>query len=129
MRAGQLLLHQFPSLLPVAPPILTGAYSHLNGVRTLEDSFDRNQDNIAKQMQAGGYQTALFGKWHLKTQPSGFDTFSVFHDQGEYINPVFKTAENWKDDTEGRYGTEEKGLLHRLGDRQMYPMDGRTQHR
>lgn len=95
---------------PSRATILTGAYSHLNGVRTLEDSFDRDQDNIAKQMQAGGYQTALFGKWHLKTQPSGFDTFSVFHDQGEYINPVFKTAENWKDDTEGRYGTEEKGF-------------------
>ena len=95
---------------PSRATILTGACSHLNGVRTLEDSFDRNQDNIAKQMQAGGYQTALFGKWHLKTQPSGFDTFSVFHDQGEYINPVFKTAENWKDDTEGRYGTEEKGF-------------------
>ena len=61
---------------PSRATILTGAYSHLNGVRTLEDSFDRDQDNIAKQMQAGGYQTALFGKWHLKTQPSGFDTFS-----------------------------------------------------
>ena len=95
---------------PSRATILTGAYSHINGVRTLEDSFDRNQDNIAKQMQAGGYQTALFGKWHLKTQPSGFDTFSVFHDQGEYINPLFKTADNWKDDTEERSGIEEKGF-------------------
>ena len=96
--------------VPSRATILTGAYSHLNGVRTLEDSFDRNQDNIAKQMQAGGYQTALFGKWHLKTQPSGFDTFSVFHDQGEYVNPRFKTAENWIDDTEGVSGIPEKGF-------------------
>lgn len=95
---------------PSRATIITGAYSHINGVRTLDDSFDRAQDNIAKQMQAGGYQTALFGKWHLKTQPSGFDTFSVFHDQGEYIDPWFKTAENWKDDTEGRGGKMEKGF-------------------
>lgn len=95
---------------PSRATIMTGAYSHINGVRTLEDSFDRTQDNIAKQMQAGGYQTALFGKWHLKTQPAGFDTFSVFHDQGEYVNPSFKTAENWIDDTEGASGTPEKGF-------------------
>lgn len=60
--------------------ILTGAYSHKNGVYTLEDGLDPAEDNIAKQMQAGGYQTALIGKWHLKKQPSGFDYFCVFHD-------------------------------------------------
>ena len=40
-------------------------------------------------MRAGGYQTALVGKWHLKTQPQGFDFYSVFHDQGEYRDPTF----------------------------------------
>ena len=67
---------------PSRAAILTGAYSHVNGVYTLSDSFDPEQDNIAKQMRAGGYQTALVGKWHLKTQPQGFDFYSVFHDQG-----------------------------------------------
>lgn len=111
---------------PSRATILTGAYSHINGVRTLEDSFDRTQDNIAKQMQAGGYATALFGKWHLKTQPSGFDTFSVFHDQGEYIDPYFKTTENWKDDTEGRGGVSEKGFSTDLvTDKCIRWMDGR----
>ena len=47
-------------------------------------------------MQAGGYQTALIGKWHLKRQPAGFDHFNVFHDQGEYVNPIFKTADVYK---------------------------------
>lgn len=74
---------------PSRATILTGAYSHLNGVYTLSDSFDPGQDNIAKQMQEGGYQTALVGKWHLKTQPQGFDYYSVFHDQGEYRDPTF----------------------------------------
>lgn len=54
---------------PSRATILTGAYSHLNGVRTLEDSFDRDQDNIAKQMQAGGYQTALFGNGTSRHNP------------------------------------------------------------
>lgn len=78
--------------------ILTGAYSHKNGVYTLSDALYPEQDNIAKQMQAGGYQTALFGKWHHKKRPSGFDEFYVFHDQGEYFDPIMKNESNWVDD-------------------------------
>ncbi|WP_455625352.1 sulfatase family protein [Parabacteroides sp.] len=82
--------------VPSRAAILTGAYSHVNGVYTLSDSFDPEQDNIAKRMQAGGYQTALVGKWHLKTQPQGFDFYSVFHDQGEYRDPTFiNCTEPW----------------------------------
>ncbi|WP_289305290.1 sulfatase-like hydrolase/transferase, partial [Parabacteroides goldsteinii] len=95
---------------PSRAAIMTGAYSHRNGVYTLEDGLDPAVDNIAKQMQAGGYQTALIGKWHLKRQPAGFDHFNVFHDQGEYVNPIFKTAENWVDDDKGKQGTEVKGF-------------------
>ena len=95
---------------PGRAAIMTGAYSHRNGVYTLEDGLDPAVDNIAKQMQAGGYQTALIGKWHLKRQPAGFDHFNVFHDQGEYVNPIFKTAENWVDDDKGKQGTEVKGF-------------------
>lgn len=74
---------------PSRASILTGAYSHVNGLYTLDDAFDENQDNIAKELKAGGYQTAIIGKWHLKTQPQGFDYYSVFHDQGEYRDPTF----------------------------------------
>lgn len=95
---------------PSRATILTGAYSHLNGVRSLEDGLDPAADNLAKQMQAGGYQTALIGKWHLKKKPAGFDYFYVFHDQGEYVNPVFKTEDNWVDDDQGKHGVEEKGF-------------------
>lgn len=96
--------------VPSRAAIITGAYSHQNGVYTLDDALDPEMDNIAKQMQAGGYQTALFGKWHLKTRPTGFDKFNVFHDQGEYVNPIFKTDSNWVDDTEGKHGVEMKGF-------------------
>lgn len=96
--------------VPSRAAIMTGAYSHRNGVYTLSDALDPQADNIAKQMQQGGYQTALIGKWHLKTQPMGFDYFSVFHDQGDYIDPVFKTADGWVDDNKGRSGKKEKGF-------------------
>lgn len=96
--------------VPSRASIMTGQYSHLNGVYTLDDALDPERDNIAKQLQKAGYQTALVGKWHLKKEPSGFDWYSVFHDQGVYRNPVFKTAEDWIDDTEGVSGKVEEGF-------------------
>lgn len=108
---------------PSRATIMTGAYSHHNGVYTLEDGLDPMADNIAKQMQQGGYQTALIGKWHLKKQPSGFDYFCVFHDQGEYWDPLFKTAEGWVDDDQGKSGKVEKGFSTDLVTRQDDPVD------
>ena len=94
---------------PSRAAILTGAYCHENGVYTLSDEFDPKQDNIAKQMQAGGYQTALVGKWHLKTQPQGFDYYSVFHDQGEYRDPTFiECTEPWPGNR--NFGTRVRGF-------------------
>jgi len=80
---------------PSRASIITGSYSATNGVFTLNNRFDEKQDNLAKRMQAGGYQTALFGKWHLKSQPAGFDDYAVFFDQGRYIDPILKTPINW----------------------------------
>lgn len=90
--------------VPSRAAILTGAYSHVNGVYTLSDALYPEADNIAKQMQAGGYQTALFGKWHLKKKPAGFDNFYVFHDQGEYHDPIMKNETNWVDDDVRKQG-------------------------
>lgn len=90
--------------VPSRASILTGAYSHRNGVYSLEDALSPETDNIAKQLQNGGYQTALIGKWHLKKKPAGFDYFFVFHDQGEYIDPIFKNEKNWIDDDQGKQG-------------------------
>jgi arylsulfatase A-like enzyme len=96
--------------VPSRASILTGAYSHRNGVYTLSDGLDPEEDNIAKRMQQGGYQTALFGKWHLKKKPTGFDKFCVFHDQGEYFDPIMKSANNWVDDNKGKQGEVIKGF-------------------
>lgn len=96
--------------VPSRASIMTGQYSNLNGVYTLEDALRPEQDNIAKRLRDAGYSTALVGKWHLKKEPAGFDYYSVFHDQGEYFDPEFKTVENWIDDDMGRGGVREEGF-------------------
>lgn len=96
--------------VPSRASLLTGQYSQMNNVYTLSDALQPEQDNIAKRLQSSGYQTAIIGKWHLKKKPAGFDYFSVFHDQGEYYDPVFKTAGDWVDDFEGKSGQVEKGF-------------------
>lgn len=94
---------------PSRATILTGQYSNNNGVYALNDALDPDHENIAKELQKAGYQTAIFGKWGLKKRPAGFDHFMVMHDQGIYFNPVFKSEENWKDDDQGPAGKKYKG--------------------
>jgi arylsulfatase A-like enzyme len=75
---------------PSRAVILTGKYSHKNGFKDNETShFDHGQDNFAKHLQAGGYQTAWIGKLHLGDKPQGFDYYSILPDQGQYYNPDF----------------------------------------
>ena len=74
---------------PSRAAILTGQYSHKNGVYTLNDKIDPERDNVAKRLRAAGYQTAIVGKWHLQTDPSGFDYWNILPGQGLYYDPVF----------------------------------------
>ena len=69
--------------------ILTGLYSHLSGIKTLNDKIDPAAPNVAKYLQAAGYQTAIIGKWHLVTNPAGFDYWKILPGQGLYNDPVF----------------------------------------
>lgn len=75
---------------PSRAVILTGKYSHKNGFKDNETSeFDHSQDNFAKHLQSGGYQTAWIGKLHLGNKPQGFNYYSILPDQGQYYNPEF----------------------------------------
>ena len=73
---------------PSRAAILTGKYSHLNGVKTNRDRFDGGQQTFPKLLQRAGYQTAMVGKWHLKSPPTGFDYWNVLPGQGAYNDPV-----------------------------------------
>ncbi len=79
--------------------ILTGKYGHITGVKTLEDNYDASKhESVASMLQRDGYQTGMFGKWHLHTQPTGFDDYCVLPGQGKYHNPKFKKkGDTWFD--------------------------------
>ncbi len=67
---------------------LTGKYSHRNGFyNNSNSSFDGSQTTFPKLLQGAGYNTAIFGKWHLRTDPTGFDYWHILPGQGFYYNP------------------------------------------
>ncbi|MBN2030975.1 sulfatase [bacterium] len=78
---------------PSRATILTGKHSHLNGVVDNSVEFDGTQQTFPKLLQQSGYQTAIIGKWHLKSDPTGFDFYQVLPGQGSYYNPDFLTSE------------------------------------
>ena len=78
---------------PCRAVILTGKYSHLNGFLQNGNRFDGSQQTVAKLLQNAGYQTAVVGKWHLESDPTGFDYWNVLLGQGPYYNPPMKTAQ------------------------------------
>lgn len=70
--------------------ILTGKHSHLNGFLRNGNQFDSSQLTFPPLLQEAGYQTAIIGKWHLNTNPVGFDHWEILPGQGNYYNPVFE---------------------------------------
>ncbi len=77
--------------------LITGLYSHQNGQRQLFEGIDSSQTFFSELLQQAGYTTGLVGKWHLMTEPKGFDYYHIFDDQGKYYNPTFCTTGHYGD--------------------------------
>lgn len=110
-RSGWLLKNCFATNALCSPSrasILTGTYSHINGVTTLETPIDASQPTWISQLRAAGYRTAVVGKWHLGDgeghDPEGFDYWDVLIEQGEYHDPKFLSADGLR--TEQGYATD-----------------------
>jgi arylsulfatase A-like enzyme len=69
--------------------IITGQYSQTNGVLDLDGVLDPQKEYLPMEMKKLGYQTAIIGKWHLKSEPSAFDFYTVLPGQGQYFDPKF----------------------------------------
>ncbi len=91
---------------PCRAVILTGKYSHINGFVKNEGQapFDGSQQTFPKLLQSAGYSTAMIGKWHLGSNPTGFDHWEILPGQGSYYNPEFINADGRH--TEKGYVTE-----------------------
>jgi arylsulfatase A-like enzyme len=89
---------------PSRAAILTGQYSHLNGV-TMFNRFDSSRQTVAQLLQKSGYHTGMIGKWHLGSDPAGFDRWEILPGQGAYFNPILYTATGEKTYTD-RYVTD-----------------------
>jgi len=74
---------------PSRAVMLTGKYSHVNGFTDNHSKFDNKQQTVATVLHDAGYQTAVIGKWHLISDPVGFDYWNVLPGQGQYYNPDF----------------------------------------
>ena len=106
--------------------ILTGKLGHVNGFMTNDDTFDGDQQTLPKLLQTTGYQTAIIGKWHLISEPQGFDYWSILAgryqgQQGLYYRPTF-----WEN---GEMIEEEGYVTDVITDKVIKYLDGRDKSR
>jgi arylsulfatase A-like enzyme len=106
-REGALLANVFATnaiCTPSRAAILTGQYAHINGV-TMFNRFDSSRTTVARLLQQSGYHTGMVGKWHLGSDPVGFDRWEILPGQGAYFDPILYTSTGERTYT-GRYATD-----------------------
>ena len=97
---------------PARASVLTGKYSNINGVFTLNEKISDSQNTFPKELQKTGYYTGMIGKWHLHTEPKGFDYWKVMIGQGLYHNPIYcEMGKGWSPDPEDGTGVKYEGYV------------------
>lgn len=110
---------------PTRAALLTGRYQQYYGIEGVvtaaghrDFGLSTNAPTIAKVLRKGGYQTAIFGKWHLGYEPKfnpihhGFDQFvGYLSGNVDYFSHIDQAGYEdwWNDDvkkTEEGYTTE-----------------------
>jgi arylsulfatase A-like enzyme len=82
---------------PSRASFMTGQYSHINGVKNLNGSINESSPWLSEELQKGGYETLLVGKWHLQGTIRGYDKHMTVKGQGKYFDPTFSGSEGtWK---------------------------------
>ncbi|GHU99739.1 sulfatase [Bacteroidia bacterium] len=92
---------------PCRAIVLTGMHSHMNGFYDNggKSVFDGSQTTFPKLLQSAGYQTAIIGKWHLVSTPTGFDHYCIHTGQGSYYGPDMIEPDG-KKTYKGEYATD-----------------------
>ena len=82
---------------PSRASFITGQYSHTNGVKNLNGTIKATSPWLSEELQNGGYETLLVGKWHLRGEIRGFVKHMTVKGQGKYFDPTFYGSEGtWK---------------------------------
>ena len=110
---GMLLTHVFVTnsiCTPSRATLMTGQYSHINGVTTLSGRIEPERQHLARLIGGAGYETAMIGKWHLKEEPGAFDYYAVLPGQGSYFNPILRVQGEgtWPDNVKRFSGYDSK---------------------
>jgi len=93
-REGARFLNAFattPLCSPSRASFLTGQYAHTNGIIDNTTRPSHQLPVFPRALQAAGYQTGFFGKWHMGNDDSprpGFTHWVAMRGQGEALDPL-----------------------------------------